>query len=98
MRLTPTQQQHIREAVQQQFGDTADVYLFGSRTDDHKRGGDIDLYLEIDPSDEWFMRRIQLAVDLENRLGEQKIDLVVYRRGKEKRAIHHIARDSGIKL
>jgi len=98
MRLSEQQQQHIRAAVADIFGSTAEVYLFGSRTDDSKRGGDIDLYLEIEPVEGWFMQRIQLAVELERRLGEQKIDLVVYRRGKEKKAIHLIARDSGMKL
>ncbi|MDQ6962517.1 MAG: nucleotidyltransferase domain-containing protein [Mariprofundaceae bacterium] len=98
MRLTDSQQQHIREAVIGIFGTTADVYLFGSRVNDQNRGGDIDLYLEIDPVEGWFMRRIALAVELEKRLGEQKIDLVLYRRDQEKKAIHFIAKDTGVKL
>ena len=47
MRLTPTQATIIREAVHRHFGEDADVRLFGSRTDDSKRGGDIDLYLSL---------------------------------------------------
>ncbi len=44
MRLTPRQQQIIREAARDVFGTEARVWLFGSRVDDSRRGGDIDLY------------------------------------------------------
>lgn len=41
----------LLEAVEKSFG-TVDVYLFGSRVDDTKKGGDIDLALDIDLSKE----------------------------------------------
>jgi len=44
MRLTPGQQSAIRSAVAETFGDAANVWLFGSRVDDNKRGGDIDFH------------------------------------------------------
>lgn len=37
----------IRSAERQVSGADARVYLFGSRTDDAGRGGDIDLYIEL---------------------------------------------------
>ena len=46
MRVTPQQQSVIRTAVAETFGETANIWLFGSRVDDNKRGGDIDLLIE----------------------------------------------------
>ena len=43
MRLSVTQQQCILQATRQNFGDDAKVWLFGSRVDDTRRGGDVDL-------------------------------------------------------
>jgi len=44
MRLTPIEQQVIREASLRYFG--VRPRLFGSRLNDAQRGGDIDLYIE----------------------------------------------------
>ncbi len=40
------QQSTIRTAVAETFGEDANIWLFGSRVDDNKRGGDIDLLIE----------------------------------------------------
>jgi len=98
VRLTAVQQQHIRESVYETFGESARVYLFGSRVDDDKHGGDIDLYLEVDDTSDWFQRKIRLAVVLQQRLGEQKIDLLLHRHGKPLQPIHHIAIETGVLL
>lgn len=46
MRLTPTQIATIKDATAEIFGDDARVWLFGSRADDSRRGGDVDLMVE----------------------------------------------------
>jgi hypothetical protein len=53
------------------------IHLFGSRTDMGKRGGDIDLWVELSahPSDPSLLARA-LRMKLEDRLGAQKFDLV----------------------
>jgi predicted nucleotidyltransferase len=43
MRLTPAQIDTIRQAATAAFGQGTSVWLFGSRVDDAKKGGDIDL-------------------------------------------------------
>ena len=48
MRLSNDSMLTIKQAVTLIFGKDAKVYLFGSRTDDAKKGGDIDLYIETD--------------------------------------------------
>lgn len=101
MRLSATQAKVIRETAKQTFGTDAEVWLFGSRTDDGKRGGDIDLFLETSLSSAdavWNAQRKFLA-KLYMALGEQKIDVVVKRRtGQAELPIHNVAKAQGIRL
>lgn len=64
MRLSPQQISSIRVGVQQVLGDEARVYLYGSRTDDAKRGGDVDLLIEANaPVDQLVRARIKLELE-----------------------------------
>ncbi len=47
MRITQRQRTAIVEATREIFGEQSTVRLFGSRADDTKRGGDIDLHVQI---------------------------------------------------
>lgn len=49
MRLTSEEIDAIRQAAAEAFGASVVVRLFGSRVDDARRGGDIDLHFEVDP-------------------------------------------------
>jgi predicted nucleotidyltransferase len=49
MRLTPAQIDTIQSTVHAVLGDGAVVSLFGSRLDDSRRGGDVDLLIEAQP-------------------------------------------------
>ena len=77
MRLS---QQYIK-IIKQSFEDIFDdgeIYLFGSRADDTKKGGDIDLYLV--PSKKFediYTKKIQFLSKLKKYLGEQKIDIII---------------------
>ena len=53
----------------------AKLYLFGSRWDDTKRGGDIDLLVVSDKLSKKDLRA--LRIDFFNFFGEQKIDIVL---------------------
>ena len=78
MRLTPQQIDTIKTTVQQTLGEGAVVSLFGSRLDDQRRGGDIDLYIsgvELNLPEQ-LQHKLQLLVQLKRQLGDQKIDIV----------------------
>ena len=101
MRLTEREAAAIRHAVSAIFGPDAEVKLFGSRADDSKRGGDIDLFIETDIEDrqEIFKRELALRGALDAAIGEQKIDLVVKTRGGGlDLPIHKVAREFGVRL
>jgi len=73
MRLSQFEQDSIRKAVYDK-DPSAKIYLFGSRVDDMKRGGDIDLLIfsqTLTKIDGLAIRR-----RICDAIGEQKIDLV----------------------
>ena len=74
MRLTPAETHAIREEVDR-FDPSAEVSLFGSRTDDAARGGDVDLWV-VSPSigEEDALR---LKVRIRARLDGRRVDLIV---------------------
>jgi len=99
MRLTPFQQRIIKEEVARVMGEGARVLLFGSRTDDGRRGGDIDLYLETPVRQEQAWRKVlRLNAALQERLGEQKLDIVLHQPDEPLQPIHILARKQGIRL
>jgi predicted nucleotidyltransferase len=100
MRLKSSERAAIRAAVTESFGQDADVWLFGSRVDDTKRGGDIDLLVKPGcsvASDQLFARKIRLLVQLERILGERKIDVIVEAPG-DIRPIVNVAHATGVGL
>ncbi|MCC6550496.1 MAG: nucleotidyltransferase domain-containing protein [Ignavibacteriaceae bacterium] len=97
MRLSPSQITIIRKAVADIFGEGSRVMLFGSRADDNKRGGDIDLYIETSEKASLLDKKVKLLVRLNRELGEQKIDVVVNNFSLDK-DIFTIARSTGVWL
>jgi len=59
-----------------QFFVEGDIFLFGSRVDDSKKGGDIDLYLVLLDHHDLFQKKIRFLSRIKRELGEQKIDIV----------------------
>jgi predicted nucleotidyltransferase len=80
MRISERERQVLVKAVQK-FDCSAAVWLFGSRTDNSKKGGDIDIAVLSDKI--YAKEKIQLKRAIYNELGEQKIDLVISAEGKE---------------
>lgn len=100
MRLLPDQVEAVRSAACENFGDDVRVWLFGSRVDDGKRGGDIDLLIcpgSPLPPREALMKKIRFQGKLERVLGERRVDVVV-EGPEDDRPIVRIARQTGIEL
>lgn len=99
MRLNTDQIQAIRYAAKTSFGDEAAVWLFGSRVDDAKKGGDIDLLVRPAPAvaDQLFAKKIHMLTLLERLLGERQIDLVI-EQPNDSRSIVAVAHATGIQI
>ena len=101
MRLTQREIQIIKATVREVMGEQATVWLFGSRVDDSKRGGDIDLFVESNLHDPLLRvrKKSQLWAKLQLRLGEQRIDIILAAaKPKEQQRIEQVAKESGIRL
>lgn len=99
MRLTKQQIEIIRDTAREVFGPMAHVSLFGSRTDDRARGGDIDLLVESDHAiPDKLQKSLRMTALLQMRLGDQPIDILVIDPDTPLRPIHRQARMTGIQL
>ena len=74
MRLSPDIASYLKQLIQGTIPGST-VYLFGSRVDDHARGGDIDLMILSDePVDKCIIRKIRVAFI--KKYGWRKVDLI----------------------
>jgi predicted nucleotidyltransferase len=95
MRLSHTEINTLR-AIIRELDPNGQLYLFGSRVDDTRRGGDIDLYLQA-----------SYPIDLKTRLRTQyllqsacdtQVDLLVKNPSQPDQPIYQIAREKGLML
>ncbi len=95
MRLSNTELQALR-AILGELDPAGRIYLYGSRADDTRRGGDIDIYLEASRPIELKTRlltqyRLQQACDT-------RVDLLVKNPAQPVLPIHQIAIERGVLL
>lgn len=76
MRLNKKDIQSIIQVAKEIYGESVEVYLFGSRTDNEKRGGDIDLLIRTTSEKKGVLARIRMVARLKQLLGERKIDVI----------------------
>ena len=95
MRLSHHEQSAIK-GVLSKFDPSGKVYLFGSRVDDQRRGGDIDLLFETE-------RELSLKEELQARYQlelacDGRVDLLVKQKHSAPEPIHTIALSRGVAL
>jgi predicted nucleotidyltransferase len=101
MRLSISEINIIKNVACEVWGDQAMIYLFGSRTDDSKKGGDIDLFVDLEEEQEpkrIMLQKAEFLGKLDILLGEQKIDLLVRTRYNNHLPIIKTARLNGVAL
>ena len=78
MRLNQHQIDTLKRIGSEVFGTQAKLMLFGSRTNDDRRGGDIDLYVTVmdQTPEQLFDAKLDFLVKAKRALGEQRIDVV----------------------
>jgi predicted nucleotidyltransferase len=96
MRLSDDEQDSIKHIIAKVFGSDAQIFLFGSRADDSKRGGDVDLYVVPAQRDDLYMKRVTCLGQLERAL-LYPVDLVVAE-PTASRPIDRIALKTGVVL
>jgi predicted nucleotidyltransferase len=94
VRLTPNELAAVRQTLLN-ADPNGRIWLFGSRADDSRRGGDIDLYFE---ASQPISLKTSLALEYRlTSLCDMKVDLLIRNPGQADQPIHAIAR-KGIPL
>jgi hypothetical protein len=96
MRLTNQQIQLIRNAVDQIAGDRCRVRVFGSRLDESKHGGDVDLLLELtDAVDNPALIASSVSAHVSRAMYGRKVDVLISAPNLMRLPIHDIAFNEG---
>lgn len=77
LRLTDFEINQIKNIAKTVFGNDVKIWIFGSRTNPHLKGGDIDVYIEIEKVDDIISKKLDFLVKLKDKIGEQKIDVII---------------------
>lgn len=95
MRITKREKNAILSVCAESFGPNSRIWLFGSRVDDSKKGGDIDLYVEVAPQENMVHSKLKFRRLISPVFGEQKIDLITHDITREPTAFHCLAKRTG---
>ena len=98
MRLTPAEIDAIRRAVHEVFGEVVPVRVFGSRMRDDLKGGDLDLFVEVEPGDASIANEQRLRDLIAPALDDLRIDIILHERGRPLTAIERVALRDGVSL
>lgn len=92
MRISQELAQRATAIIARNYGEGAKVWLFGSRANDAKRGGDVDMFVETSSPD--LMTAMRCKADLGD-LFDLEVDLIV---GDGSKPVHQLAKRTGVRL
>jgi predicted nucleotidyltransferase len=98
MRLTPAEIEAILRAVRAVFGEAARVRVFGSRVRDDLKGGDLDLFVEVEPGGATIANEQRLRDLIAPALDDLRTDIILHERGRALTPIQRIALRDGVLL
>ncbi|WP_428357389.1 nucleotidyltransferase domain-containing protein [Methyloprofundus sp.] len=99
MRLMAWQVQTIRQVVAALAGGNAQITLFGSRVDDVKKGGDIDLLITLpEPVGHPAELSARISAQLIKQFQGRNVDVLLSAPNLRDLSIHMIAKKKGIAL
>ncbi|HET7313245.1 MAG TPA: nucleotidyltransferase domain-containing protein [Salinisphaera sp.] len=100
MRISSEQTTVIRRIIAEESAQRAvQVYLFGSRLDDHRRGGDLDLLVQLEnpvANPAWLAARLEARIS--RYLEGREVDVLLSAPNLRRARIHQIAERDGVLL
>lgn len=97
MRLEAEEVNKIVDYTKKFFGGDVKLYLFGSRVDDNKKGGDIDLFLESNTNID-IRTQINFLAAIYKDITQRKVDLLIKTPSSEDLSIYKRVKKEGILL
>lgn len=96
MRVSDNEISIIKNSIRK-YSDDASIFLFGSRTDDKKKGGDIDIFIDTNTPIS-LKEKIKILTDIEISGLLRKVDLIIKNPNSSDQPIYTTAKKEGILL
>jgi Nucleotidyltransferase domain. len=95
IRLKDEEIEIIKEVAIDIFGEDAKVYIFGSRVDLTKKGGDIDIFIETQKEIS-LNQEIEFLAKLELKGIERSVDVLIKAKNRDNKPIFEEAKRTGV--
>ncbi|AEF19522.1 MULTISPECIES: nucleotidyltransferase domain-containing protein [unclassified Hydrogenobaculum] len=95
IRLKDEEIEIIKEVAIEIFGEDAKVYIFGSRVDLTKKGGDIDIFIETQ-KEVSLNQEIEFLAKLEIKGVERSVDVLIKAKNRDNKPIFEEAKRTGV--
>ncbi len=97
LRLSEEEIKIIKDTAKKVFGESVSVFIYGSRTDLNKKGGDIDILIKTEKEIS-LKKQLNFLAELELKGIERKCDLLILSKNSKIKSIHKTALETGVKI